>query len=112
MRAVTQTVTQRKKSSSRYVNSTFDGTSKVMLFRSLRLQQVSNETVSVGDTAVSLHSVGGVILGFLACQNPKCQVLTKFSFSGWDRGREGERCGRALPRIGYFLENEQKICQA
>ena len=46
----------------------------------------SNETVSLGDTAISLHTLpvvtfvwgGGV---FLASQNSKCQVLANFSFS-------------------------------
>ena len=44
-----------------------------------------NETVSVGDTVVSLHTRGGGV--FLAARNSKSQVLTKISFPG--RGGRG-----------------------
>ena len=56
--------------------------------RSLSLANL-NETVSVGDTAVSLHTLGGV---FLAPQNS--EVLTKFSFSGG-----GGDSGHHIPQI-------------
>ena len=42
------------------------------------LFQLCNETVSMGDTAVSLHILGEGV--FLVTQNSKSQVLTKFSF--------------------------------
>ena len=41
-----------------------------------------NETVSVGDTVVSLHTRGGGGGVFLAARNSKSQVLTKISFPG------------------------------
>ena len=65
-----------------------------------------NETVSLGDTVISLHTLQlQVFLGagvFLGSQNSKCQVLDNFSFSAGGGGRRGG---------GVFLGSQNSKCQ-
>ena len=84
----------------------------------------SNETVSLGDTAISLHTLpvvtflgGGV---FLASQNSKCQVLANFSFSeGGDihsrvvksKSAQFWPTFRFWEGVGVFLGSQKSKCQ-
>ena len=64
-----------------------------------------NETVSVGDTVVSLHTRGGSILGSSKLKVPSLD-------QNFISGGRGGRGGGSLPRIGYSWQNEQKILHA
>ena len=82
----------------------------------LSIYQYVNETVSLGDTAISLHTFqqqpggGGVFLG---SQNSKCQELPKFQFlegGGW-WWWWWLFLGSQIVNW-YSWQNEQKFCHA